>query len=118
MPKFNEGTLDRVFIFCPNLLVLEISVDYVSSTFFDDDTLVHVPYKRPLRTLYIDCSGMLGTSTRLEPIDLAIALNEDRLPMLKNIRCTAKLGWDPQSEYVSYIVDELDDRGGGLYIGY
>lgn len=118
MPKFNEGTLDRVFIFCPNLLVLEISVDYVSSTFFDEDTLVHVPYKRPLRTLYIDCSGMLGTSTRLEPIDLAIALNEERLPMLKNVRCTAKLGWDPQSEYVSYIVDELDDRGGGLYIGY
>ena len=67
---------------------------------------------------WFDCSGMLGTSTRLEPIDLAIALNEERLPMLKNVRCTAKLGWDPQSEYVSYIVDELDDRGGGLYIGY
>lgn len=61
---------------------------------------------------------MLGTSTKLDPIDLAIAINEDRLPFLKNIRCTAKLGWDPKSEYVTFIVDALDERGGGLYIGY
>lgn len=118
MPKFNEGTLDRVFIFCPNLLVLELSVDYVSRTIFEDDNLVYLPYKRPLRTLYIDCSGMLGTSTRLDPIDLAIAIDEDRLPMLKNMSCTAKLGWNPLSRYVSQIIDELDNRGGGLYIGY
>lgn len=61
---------------------------------------------------------MLGTSTKLDPVDLAIAINEERLPFLKNLRCTAKLGWDTKSEYVSYIIDTLDERGGGFYVGY
>ncbi|KAG7661092.1 uncharacterized protein J8A68_005464 [[Candida] subhashii] len=118
MPGLKKNSLDQVFIYCPNLLVLEISVDYVSSSFFDEEYLRFLDYPRPLRTLYIQSSGMLGTSTRLDPIDLVIALNEGRLPNLKNISCTAKLGWDPKSEAVEYIVDELDERNGGIYIGY
>ncbi|ODV76968.1 uncharacterized protein CANTADRAFT_92119 [Suhomyces tanzawaensis NRRL Y-17324] len=118
MPGIKNNSLDYVFSFCPNLLVLEIAVDYCSSSFFDEENLPPLSYPRPLRTLYIDSSGMLGTSTKLDPIDLAVALSEERLPMLKNIQCTAKLGWDPKSEYVSFIVDELDQRGGGIYIGY
>lgn len=118
MPGLKDNSLDCVFGYCPNLLVLEIAVDYVSNTFFDEENLGYMEYPRPLRTLYIDSSGMLGTSTKLDPIDLAVALNEGRLPHLKNIQCTAKLGWDPKSEYVGYIVDELDERNGGLYIGY
>lgn len=118
MPGLKSNSLDQVFRYCPNLRVLEVSVDYVSNSFFDEENLSYLPYSRPLKSLYIESSGMLGTSTRLDPIDLAIAINEDRLPVLKNIRCTAKLGWDPKSEYVTYIVDTLDERGGGLYIGY
>lgn len=120
MPGLKEGSLDPVFNYCPNLLVLEISVDYVTSTFFDEENLSNhnIGYPRPLKTLYIESSGMLGTSTRLDPIDLAVAINDERLPYLKNIRCTAKLGWDPKSEYVEFIVDALDERGGGIYIGY
>lgn len=118
MPGLKDNALDLVFNYCPNLTVLEISVDYVSNAFFDEENLSYLTYPRPLKTLYIESSGMLGTSTKLDPIDLAIAINEDRLPFLKNIRCTAKLGWDPKSEYVTFIVDALDERGGGLYIGY
>ena len=118
MPGLKNNSLDCVFNYCPNLLVLEIAVDYVSNTFFDEENLGYMEIPRPLRTLYIDSSGMLGTSTKLDPIDLAVALNEGRLPMLKNIQCTAKLGWNPKSEYVSFIVDELNERNGGIYIGY
>ncbi|CAH2355979.1 F-box protein [[Candida] railenensis] len=118
MPGLRERSLDPVFYYCKNLLVLEVAVDYVSSTFFDEENLSYLDFPRPLKTLYIESSGMLGTSTRLDPIDLAVALNDERLPKLKNIRCTAKLGWDPKSEYVSFIVDALDERGGGIYIGY
>ncbi|CCG22602.1 hypothetical protein CORT_0B08980 [Candida orthopsilosis Co 90-125] len=118
MPALKQSTLDEVFYFCPNLRVLEISVDYVSSMFFDEQYLGYLDIPRPLRSLYINSSGMLGTSTRLDPMDLAVALDDGRLPLLKNIQCTAKLGWDPKSDAVEFIVDKLDERKGGLYIGY
>ncbi|CAI5757901.1 unnamed protein product [Candida verbasci] len=117
MPGLRKDSLDQVFFYCPNLRVLEISVDYVSSSFFDEENLGFLDYPRPLRTLYINSSGMLGTSTRLDPIDLYIALTE-RLPLLKNVSCTAKLGWHPKSDAMEYIVNELDERNGGIYIGY
>ncbi|CAH6722208.1 F-box protein [[Candida] jaroonii] len=117
MPKLKEDSLDSIFRFCPNLTTLLVYVDYISGGFFDDDNLLYYP-DRPLRNLYIDSSGMLGTSTKLHPLDLALALTDGRLPNVKNIRCTAKLGWDPQSEYVSTIIEILEERNGGLYLGY
>lgn len=118
MPCLQSDSLDIVFKYCPNLLVLEVSVDYMSAEFFDEDSLLLLPYPRPLRTLYIDSSGMLGTTDKLDPLDLALALGDNRLPNLKNVRCTAKLGWDPKFDGVSYIANELDERNGGLYVGY
>lgn len=118
MPGLKGDSLDQVFIYCPNLTVLEITVDYVSLMLFDEQYLEYTNKPRPLRTLYVNSSGMLGTLSRLDPIDLAVALNDGRLPNLKNMQCTAKLGWNPESEAVEYIADELDERNGGLYIGY
>lgn len=117
MPGLLSLSLDTVFLNCPNLLVLELSVDYVSAEIFN---LKYLPYypDRPLRTLYIDSSGMLGTTDKLNPLDLALALDDGRLPDLKNVRCTAKLGWNPDSDVVGFIALELEERGGGLYIGY
>lgn len=118
MPGLKGDSLDQVFIYCPNLRVLEITVDYVSSMFFDEQYLEYTDTPRPLRTLYVNSSGMLGTLSRLDPIDLAVALNDGRLPNLKHMQCTAKVGWNPDSDAVGYIADELDERKGGLYIGY
>ncbi|EGV66050.1 hypothetical protein CANTEDRAFT_119174 [Yamadazyma tenuis ATCC 10573] len=118
MPKLRDDSLDIIWDYCPNLTVLSIYVDYISGSFFDDFNLRFLDHQRPLKTLYIDSSGMLGTSTKLNPLDLAIALIDKRLPMLKFIRCTAKLGWDPKSDLLSTIIEELEDRNGGLYLGY
>lgn len=118
MPGLKSNSMDYVFTYCPNLISLEIAVDYASNTIFDEENLPFMPHPRPLRSMYINSSGMLGTSNKLEPIDLAIAMNEGRLPELKNLNVTAKLGWDPKSDYVNFIVEELDERLGGLYIGY
>lgn len=117
MPGLNSNSLDEVFLLCPNLTTLEVCVDYLSSGFFERDILPMLP-DRTLTNLYIDSSGMLGTTDRLDPIDLAVALSEDRLPSLKNVRVTAKLGWDPKSDEVDHIANELEERNGGLYIGY
>lgn len=118
MPGLKESSLDSCFNLCPNLQNLEITVDYVSRDFFDESNLPFSVYERPLRSLVITASGMLGTTNKLEPIDLALALLEDRLPRLRNVQCTAKLGWNPKSDYVSYIVTALEERNGGLYLGY
>lgn len=117
MPGLLSLSLDSVFLNCPNLLVLELTVDYVSADIFN---IEYLPYytNRPLRTLYIDSSGMLGTTDKLSPLDLALALDDGRLPNLKNVRCTAKLGWNSDSDVVGFIALELEERGGGLYIGY
>lgn len=116
MPGLQPDSLDTVFKLCPNLSLLEISVDY-TQRIFDDDMLSKALGSR-LRALYIDSSGMLGTNDKIDPLDLAVALGDERLPLLRNVRCTAKLGWNPKSDYVLYIADTLDERGGGLYIGY
>lgn len=118
MPGLQGNSLDIIFIYSPNLLLLETTVDYMSAEFFDEESLQYLLYPRPLRSLYLESSGMLGTADKMDPLDLAVALSDGRLPNLKNVRCTAKLGWDPKSDGVSYIVDELEERKGGLYIGY
>lgn len=118
MPGLQSNSLDSVFELCPNLRVLEVLVDYLSAEFFDEQNLLALAGGRPLTTLYIDSSGMLGTTDKLDPIDMALAISEGRLPNLRHVRCTAKLGWDPLSEFVSFIASELEDRRGGLYIGY
>jgi hypothetical protein len=71
---------------------------------------------RPLKTLWIESSGGLGQSYKIHPDDLTIAMMEDRLPNLKNVRVTPKLGWDFNSDDVAVLVDLLEENGGGLYV--
>lgn len=118
MPGLNGNSLDACFACCPNLLLLEVTVDYALHEFFDDACLQYMHFPRPLRSLIITASGMLGTTNKLNPMDLAVALDEGRLPHLKYLQCTAKLGWNPESSYVSYIVATLEERGGGYFLGY
>ena len=113
MPGLLPSSLDTVFQNCTNLLVSELNVDYASAEIFSVEHLPMIP-GRPLRTLYIESSGMLGTTDKLNPIDLALALDDGRLPNLKNVRCIAKSGWNPDSDVVSFIAQELEERGGGL----
>ena len=113
MPNLSLGALDVVFNYAPFLKELEVLVEYVLGTFFDEDNLVPDP-QRPLRVLYLGSLGSLGTTTKLDPIDLAIALDDGRLPNLKHVITLARLGWGENTESVAYIADDLDQKGGGL----
>ncbi len=119
MPGLNEQSMDYIFTYCPNLLFLQVTVDYCSRFLFSEDLLPKLFNKeRPLKTLWIDSSGALGQGTKIHPDDLTIALMEDRLPCLKNIRITSKLGWDLNSDDVGDLINVLEERDGGLYINY
>lgn len=114
MPAFKSNAVDPVFTYCPNLTTLEVSVDYMLQTFFDEDNLSYLDYERPLQTLQIGSSGMLGTYNKIEPVDLALAIDEQRLPELKALQVSTKLGWllGGAEECLEYVIDTLEERGG------
>lgn len=117
MPGLNENSMDFIFTYCPNLVFLQITVDYCSRFLFGEDLLPLLPEgSRPLKTIWIESSGGLGQSSKIHPDDLIIAIMEERLPNLKNVRVTPKLGWDFNSDDISVLVDLLEENGGGLYV--
>lgn len=119
MPGLGDHSLDYIFTYCPNLIFLQVTVDYCSRFLFSEDLLPKLFGKeRPLRTLWIDSSGGLGQGSKIHPDDLTIALMEDRLPHMKNVRITSKLGWDLKSDDVADLINVLEERDGGLYINY
>lgn len=119
MSCLEDNSMDHLFTYCPNLLFLQLNVDYCTSNLFSDDFLPLLPETpRPLKTLWLESSGKLGQHAKIDPDDLTIAIMEERLPCLKNVRVTVKLGWDFKSDDVSYLINLLEETGGGLYLGY
>ncbi|CCH46522.1 F-box protein [Wickerhamomyces ciferrii] len=118
MPGLTENSMDYIFQYCPNLIFLQITVDYCSKDLFSEDFLPPILGDKPrcLKTLWIESSGGLGQGAKIHPDDLTIALLEERLPMLKNIRITSKLGWDLKSDDVADLINALEEKDGGLYI--
>lgn len=120
LPKLGDSSLDFVFTYCPNLVFLQVTVDYCSRSLFSEELLPTLGRgrQRKLRTLWIESSGALGQNGKIHPDDLTIAIMEDRLPCLKNVSITAKLGWDVESDDVSVLANLLEENGGGLYLNY
>lgn len=112
MPKLKDDSMDMVLMYCPNLSFLYVSVDYVSGEMLGDDFFnVH-----PLKTLWIDSSGSLGQSFKIHPDDITIALSEERLPNLRALKITHKLGWNMDSSDVQDLIGVLEYQDGALYL--
>ena len=119
MPALRENSLDFVFRYCPKLVTIQLMIDYVSKWAFSEDMLIPIfEYRRPLRTIFLESSGALGMAAKIHPDDFTIALLEHRLPSLKTIRISSKLGWDSENDDVSDLVNALEEQDGSLYIGY
>ncbi|CCH58098.1 hypothetical protein TBLA_0A02980 [Henningerozyma blattae CBS 6284] len=125
MPSLNDNSLDNIFLYCENLINIKITIDYCSKWIFNENylTKLHLTERkcnkrRPLQTIYLESSGSLGIATKIHPDDFTIALMEDRLPCLKNISVSSKLGWDMNSEDVEDLVSVMEDQGGSIYVTY
>lgn len=119
MPSFHDNSLDYVFRYCPNLLSIQIMVDYCTKWAFSEYMLSILENgERPLKTIYLECSGQLGMATKIHPDDFTIALMEHRLPLLKNIRVSSRLGWDMKSSEVEDLVNALEEQDGSLFVHY
>ena len=118
MPALHENSLDYVFRYCSNLKTIQLMVDYCSKWVFSENLLTPLIYPRPLRTILLECSGSLGQAFKVHPDDLTIAVVEGRLPCLKTIRVSSRLGWDMNGNDVGDLVSCLEDQDGGVYLSY
>ncbi|GMM38441.1 Pfu1 protein [Saccharomycopsis crataegensis] len=71
---------------------------------------------RPLKSIYLGSSGTLGQSNKIHPDDLLIALAEQRLPYLKTLQISNRVGWSVRDESMSQLVDLFDSHGGNIYM--
>lgn len=119
MPALKDNSLDHVFRYCSNLKVLQLMIDYCTKWVFCEYFFTSLPYPRPLRTLILECSGHLGQTFKIHPDDITIALCEGRLPCLKTVRISSRLGWDSHSDDVGDLVSSLEEENeGSLYVTY
>jgi hypothetical protein len=114
MPRISRYALDDVLLLLPQLKSLSISVDYVSEAIFDLNHFHHNPHGIPeedaslstpvrarspigpnLRSLELTASSSsLTLDDSLTPIDILIAVVDDTLPKLRQVRVARELGWD------------------------
>ncbi|AGO09939.1 AaceriAAL052Cp [[Ashbya] aceris (nom. inval.)] len=118
MPALGDKSLDYVFRYCSNLLGVQLVVDYCSKWAFSEHLLSPLTYPRPLRSIVLESSGSLGLSFKIHPDDITIAVAEDRLPCLRDVRISSRLGWDSNSSDVEDLVSILDDRDANLYVTF
>lgn len=121
MPALRPNALDSVLRLCPKLRSLSVSVDYISRHLFEVlnmpcDEVTREPTSHPLRAFYLDSSGMLGQTHKIEADDISLAVLEDKLPELQKVTVSYKLGWNPAKEDVIELAEILEDRNGGVWI--
>ena len=114
MPRISRYALDDVLLLLPQLQKLSVSIDYVSEAMFDpthfhhnaqtipeDDLEYDAPGHQPsplhhtLRTLELTVSSTSHTvRDKLAPIDILIAISEQALPKLRQVRVSRELDWE------------------------
>lgn len=121
MPLLKPNTLDSIFMTCPILQSLSVSVDYISRQMFEDvtltfDAITNSYIGHGLKHLRLDSSGTLGQSHKLDPIDISIAILDGKLPKLFKLQVTVKLSWNTEEEDVMELAEILSERNGGIWI--
>jgi len=107
MPRLSDTSLDNTLSLLPNLETLSISVDYITSNFIDTEFQNLRPGDLKLRVLELTNSGNPGVEDKLSPIDIIIAMDEEVMPLLRQVRVAKSLGWRHPSTAEDF--DALDD---------
>lgn len=90
MTKLPAGALDNVLEWCPNLIALRVSADYISDALFENG---RIPKGHPLRILDLDCSPSAGVEVGIMPDSIWLAIDGGVLQDLRSIRVNARLAW-------------------------
>ncbi|KAI5779110.1 hypothetical protein EDC01DRAFT_621882 [Geopyxis carbonaria] len=106
MPCLPHNALDTLLSICPHLTYLLVSVDYISSHFFDDQSL---PERHPLRQLDLASSGNLGVERKVSPNDVFIAA-AGALHALRIVRVSSRLGWMKDPDKIRDVAARRDAK--------
>jgi hypothetical protein len=87
MPQLDTGQLDTLLMICPNLIALRVFAEYVTND------LLSFLTKHPLRILDVESTPSYLAENALRPETLYLAVEEDRLPDLRSVRVSTRLGW-------------------------
>lgn len=89
-------------------------------------TVNHFPFEEPqagikslrkLNSMFLGSSGTLGQAGKIQPDDLIIALIEQRVPKLKVLQISNRVGWHIGEDSMSQLVDNLaEENDGGVYM--
>ncbi|KFX93111.1 hypothetical protein V495_05105 [Pseudogymnoascus sp. VKM F-4514 (FW-929)] len=107
--KLPPGVLNGVLQWCPNLVALRISVDYVSDALLEGNGVKG----HPLRVLELDCSNTADAEVGISPDSIWLAIDNGFLPDLRSIIVNARLAWQATERLrtsVSDLVELLEDR--------
>lgn len=102
MPQLPRSVLDQTLTWCPNLLALRISADYISDTFFDPQ---NIPMGHPLQILDLDCSELADADVGIFPDSIWIAIDNGCLPNLRRVSVSARLAWQATHSLRSSVSD-------------
>lgn len=105
MPQLPWTVLDQTLTWCPNLLALHISADYISDMFFDP---LNIPIGHPLQILDLDCSESTGSEVGINPDSIWVAIDNGCLPDLRSVRVSARLAWQATHSLRSSVSDLVD----------
>ena len=133
MPCLSSHALDGVLFLLPQISRLSVSVDYITPAIFDEAHFRHptpplpdpevtnedeppvapIPGHSNLRLLELTSSGSRSKTRTsgfeldiIDPIDIAIAIDEGTLPQLRQVRVAKSLMWS-SSDDVGSLVDVL-----------
>ncbi len=99
------SVLDQTLTWCPNLIALRISADYISDMLFDPE---NIPLGHPLRILDLDCSESTGEDVGINPDSIWVAIDNGCLPSLRSVRVSARLAWQATHTLRSSVSDLVD----------
>lgn len=105
MAGLHIGALDDILVWCPKLVALRLSADYITDLVFqlDRDLPPH-----PLRILDLDCSDSANMEVALSPDAIWIAIDSGYLSDLRSIRVSARLAWDATETLRRSVTDLVD----------
>ncbi|KFY69969.1 hypothetical protein V499_09582 [Pseudogymnoascus sp. VKM F-103] len=107
--KLPPGVLNGVLQWCPNLVALRISVDYVSDALLESNGVKC----HPLRVLELDCSNSADAEVGISPDSIWLAIDNGYLPDLRSIIVNARLAWQATERLrtsVSDLVELVQER--------
>lgn len=110
--RLHRGALNQTLSWCPNLLALRISADYIDANFFEPENIVCFETLgdqgitgHSLRIMELECSHSAGEEVGIDPDVVWTAIDAGLLPWLRSVRVSSRLAWNATEALKENMID-------------